>query len=56
MSKFKKLQEVLQKKGYSKESAGAIAHKIGVEKYGKKVMQKAAKEGVSAQTIKKREK
>lgn len=42
LSKFKKLQMSLERKGYSKDAAGAIAYKIGVQKYGKKGMAKKA--------------
>lgn len=56
MSNFKKLKDLLKNKGYSDKAAGGIAYKIGVNKYGKNTMQKAAKEGVSAETIKKKAK
>jgi hypothetical protein len=42
LSKFKKLQMSLERKGYSKDAAGAIAYKVGVAKYGKKGMAKKA--------------
>jgi hypothetical protein len=32
---FQKLQSQIEKKGYSKESAGNIAYSVGVKKYGK---------------------
>ena len=54
MSAFKKLQSKIEKEGKSKEAAGAIAAKVGREKYGAKVMAKAAAKGVSAKSIKKK--
>lgn len=53
MSKFEKLKKLLAKSpGIT--NPGAVAAKIGQEKYGKKVMQTAAKEHVSGSEIKKR--
>jgi GH24 family phage-related lysozyme (muramidase) len=45
VSKFKKLQRSLQRKGYSEKSAGAIAYTIGVKKYGKAGMARKAAAG-----------
>lgn len=45
MSKFSKLEGKLEKKGYSKKYAGAVAHKAGVEKYGQKEMTKKSVAG-----------
>ncbi len=42
MSRFSKLQGSLQKKGYSKKAAGAIAYSAGKKKYGKKGMARLA--------------
>jgi hypothetical protein len=42
MSKFKQFQASLERKGMSKDEAGAIAYKAGVKKYGKKGMAKKA--------------
>lgn len=54
MSAFKKLQMMLEKKGHSADSAGAIAATVGRNKYGKKVMATAAKEHKPAATVAKR--
>lgn len=43
--KFAKMTDALQEKGYSKESAEAIAAAIGRKKYGDKKMQKWAATG-----------
>lgn len=45
MSKFKKLEEKLEKKGMSKAEAGGIAYNQGVKKYGKAGMAKKAAAG-----------
>lgn len=45
MSKFKQLQAALEKKGYSKESSGAIAAKVGMKKLGKKKFEHKAEIG-----------
>jgi uncharacterized membrane-anchored protein len=47
MSAFKKFTNALQKKGYSKESAGAIAASAGDKKYGRSNMKNAAKRKIS---------
>lgn len=39
---FNKVQGSIQKEGYSKQAAGAIAASIGRKKYGPKAMAKAA--------------
>lgn len=44
---FKKLQNKLRSKGYSKKASGAITASIGRKKYGKVKMAKAAKTGTS---------
>ena len=49
MGAFKKFTKALQSKGYSKESAGAIAASAGDKKYGKKAMQGAAKKKMSVE-------
>jgi len=56
MSAFKRLQSALQNKGYSEESAGAIAASAGRRKYGAKIMRVAAKKHMSAQSVKNHEK
>ena len=45
MGAFKKLESKLEKKGYSKKSAGAIAYSAGAKKYGKEGMAKKAAAG-----------
>jgi hypothetical protein len=45
MSKFKQLEEKLEKKGNSAESAKKIAASIGDKKYGKAGMAKKAAAG-----------
>ena len=50
MSAFKRLQSALQNRGYSKESAGAIAASQGRKKWGVKVMQAASKKHISAKS------
>lgn len=47
MSAFKKFTNALQKKGYSKESAGAIAASAGRKKFGKTAMEGASKKKMS---------
>ncbi len=42
---FKKFSSSLQKKGYSKKSANAIAASVGRKKYGKEGMAKKAAAG-----------
>lgn len=54
MGKFKQFEGKLESKGYSPAYAGAIAGKVGDEKYGKKVMGNAAQAGVSAEAMKRR--
>lgn len=49
MSAFKNLEGKLASKGI--KNPGALAAKIGNEKYGKATMQKAAARGVSARSI-----
>jgi hypothetical protein len=56
MHPFKKLQGMLQGKGYSKESAGAIAYSAGKKKFGNQTMKTAAKEHVTAQSVANRKK
>lgn len=56
MHPFKKLQALLQSKGYSKNSAGAIAAVQGRKRYGNKTMATAAKEHVTAESVAKRKK
>ena len=56
MHPFKKLQGMLQKKGYSKDSAGAIAANAGRKKYGNATMATASKEHVTAQSVANRKK
>ena len=56
MHPFKKLQGMLQGKGYNKESAGAIAAAQGNKKFGKSTMQQASREHVTAQSVKNRKK
>ena len=51
MSRFSKLQGSLEKKGYSKKAAGAIAYSAGKKKYGKKGMAKLAA-GASPSSVK----
>ncbi len=53
MSKFKKLQSMLEKQGHSAESAGAIAASAGRKKFGKKVMAKSAAEHKPAASVQK---
>lgn len=53
MSKFAKLQAMIEKHGYSKESAGAISASVGRKKFGKKVMTKAAAEHKPAASVQK---
>lgn len=43
--RFKKMENKLEKKGYSKESATKIAASIGRKKYGDEKMQKMAAAG-----------
>lgn len=50
MSAFKKFVNTLRDKGYSKESAGAIAYSAGKKKYGAKAMAGAAKEKESVKS------
>lgn len=45
MGAFKDLEEKLEDKGYSNKAAGAIAYKVGIEKYGKATMKKKAAAG-----------
>lgn len=44
----------LEKKGHSVDSAAKITATAGDQKYGKKVMGKAAHAGISAQAMKRR--
>ena len=53
MSKFKKLQAMLEKQGHSKESAGAITAAAGRAKFGNKVMAEASRLHKPAASIKK---
>lgn len=53
MSKFAKLKAMLESKGKSSNSAGAIAASIGRKKYGNKAMALGAKNHISAATAKK---
>lgn len=43
--RFQKMEKALEKKGYSKESAGAITAAAGRKKYGKEKMQEMATAG-----------
>ncbi len=43
--RFKKLEGKLEKKGYSKDSAGAIAASVGRKAYGNKAMAKMSAAG-----------
>lgn len=52
MSKFEKLKEKLMAKGKSAKQAGGIAYKVGIEKFGKERMAKAAKLGKPASKVK----
>jgi len=45
MSKFKEMVKKLMGQGKSKKAASAIAYSIGVNKYGKKGMQRKAAAG-----------
>jgi hypothetical protein len=45
MSRFKKLQEMLERKGESEHEAAGVAAKVGMEKYGKAKFEKLAEEG-----------
>jgi len=54
MGKFKEFEGMLKKKGYSGSSAAKIAAWAGNHKYGKSVMQEAARKGVSAASVKKK--
>ena len=51
MSRFSKLQGSLEKKGYSKNAAGAIAYSAGKKKYGKEGMSKL-RAGAKASSVK----
>ena len=44
-ARFAKVQKSIQKEGYTKKEAGAIAAHIGREKYGAKKMAKLAAHG-----------
>lgn len=43
--RFKKMEDSLEKKGYSEESAKKITAAAGIKKYGKKKMMSMAKAG-----------
>ncbi len=51
MSKFNKLKSELAKKGI--KNPGGLAYKIGVEKYGKKGMERKARAGKAKRRMRK---